>query len=147
VTEYLIGKSGSLNFGEFLPTFPAAIRFLHCGYMQIHERDVQMNQTNSGGQNCGTLWTLREWARAWRISERQCHVLRKHSLFPADATVPFGPRCVRFRASSLDAFAAALALTLKPIPAPARLQRGREAARLQRDEAARWIGNSGARVA
>jgi hypothetical protein len=50
-------------------------------------------------------------AAALRISERAFHGLRKRSDFPRDATVVFGPHCVRFRLEALHAFALLLAST------------------------------------
>ena len=48
-------------------------------------------------------------AAALGISERAFHSLRKRSDFPGDATVVFGPHCVRFRLEALHAFALVLA--------------------------------------
>ncbi len=50
-------------------------------------------------------------AAALGVSERAFHGLRKRSDFPRDATVVFGPHCVRFRLEALYAFAHFLAST------------------------------------
>jgi hypothetical protein len=50
-------------------------------------------------------------AAALGISERAFHGLRKRSDFPRDATVVFGPHCVRFRLEALHTFAHFLAST------------------------------------
>lgn len=78
------------------------------------------------------LLDIMDWARGWKLCERQCHALRKHPKFPLDATVVLGPRCVRFRAAKLAEFAAALAAESKLIAEPAKLRRGRDAARVYR---------------
>jgi len=43
------------------------------------------------------------------VSKRSFHRLRKRSDFPQNATVVFGPRCVRYRLEALQAFAQSFA--------------------------------------
>jgi hypothetical protein len=73
----------------------------------------------------GAMWSVNDWARKWGISERQAHTLRKHPRFPLDATVVLGSRCVRFRATRLEEFAATLAAESQCIAEPKRLRDGR----------------------
>ena len=84
------------------------------------------------------MWSVEAWARNWGISERQAHSLRKHPKFPPDATVVFGPRCVRFRAVRLEEFGATLAAESQSVAEPKRLRDGRARA-AQRDVAAAWV--------
>lgn len=96
----------------------------------------------------GILWSIEDWARAWGLAEMKAHQLRKHPDFPGDAEVVLGARCVRFRSDRLADFAALLATAGTRIEQPERLRRGvsrRAEARNERDAAASWIGNPGAR--
>jgi len=56
------------------------------------------------------------------VSKRSFHRLRKRRDFPQNATVVFGPRCVRYRREALQAFA----LSFAPMPQsePEQLKRG-----------------------
>lgn len=85
-----------------------------------------MKQNLSDVPTSASLWSIDDWAHNWRHSERKCQLLRRHPLFPPDATVYLGVRCVRFRVDRLIAFAAALASATQQCE-PARLRRGREA--------------------
>jgi len=57
------------------------------------------------------------------VSKRSFHRLRKRRDFPHNATVVFGPRCVRYRREALQAFAQSFASA--PQGEPEQLKRGR----------------------
>lgn len=57
------------------------------------------------------------------VGKRSFHRLRKRSDFPRNATVVFGPRCVRYHRDALLAFAHSFASALQG--EPEQLKRGR----------------------
>ena len=57
------------------------------------------------------------------VSKRSFHRLRKRRDFPHNATIVFGPRCVRYRREALQAFAQSFASA--PQGEPEQLKRGR----------------------
>ena len=57
------------------------------------------------------------------VSKRSFHRLRKRRDFPQNATIVFGPRCVRYHREALQAFAQSFASA--PQGEPEQLRRGR----------------------
>jgi len=57
------------------------------------------------------------------MSKRSFHRLRKRRDFPQNATIVFGPRCVRYRREAVQAFAQSFASA--PQAEPEQLKRGR----------------------
>ena len=57
------------------------------------------------------------------VSKRSFHRLLKRTDFPQNATVVFGPRCVRYRREALQAFA--LSFASAPLSEPEQLKRSR----------------------
>ncbi len=62
-------------------------------------------------------------AAMFGLSKRSFHRLRKRRDFPEDATVVFGPRCVRFHFETLKVFAQSFASA--PMGEPEQLKSGR----------------------
>jgi hypothetical protein len=89
----------------------------------MHWPSHTLKRSQDRAHNAPILVDAAGAAVALCLSKRSFHRLRKRKDFPTNATVVFGPRCVRYRLEVLQAFAASM--TSEPQGEPEQLRRSR----------------------